>query len=584
MAKTIYYKGFQMLPVIVRRSLKGALMMAVFTALGGNAMAQALAPAQGTANPGRVEQQFPALKQQPDNTPAIEVKTKNIEAAPKGAEKVSFTLTELHVDGATVYSRQDLASVYGGDIGHKITLAQLYDIAGRITLKYRNDGYILTQVVVPPQHISHGVARLRVVEGYVDRVNVQGARGHEQGLIESYARGLSRGTPLNVHDMERALLLVNDLPGVKARSILSPSKTKVGAADLTVIVTRKPYDLEFDANNFGTKYLGPYQLGASAALNSVLGLNERITGQTVYAPGAHLTPELMYYALGYLQPVGPYGTTVALNASYTDTNPGFRLKPFDVDGKSNYEGVTVAHPFIRSRQLNLSGHVTVDFRDVKTEDNIEPTRKDRIRTLRVGGKIDYLDTLFGRAAYNSADLELSQGLGLFGATDGGADTSRPGANDTFTKFNAELQRLQRVVPDVNLLLGATGQVSADKLFTSEEFGLGGQSYGRGYDPSEIIGDHGIAGKAELQWENPMRLSFLDTWQGYGFYDIGQTWTKDATVLADKRNSLASTGLGVRSSFTEGTGFDAYVAFPLTRDVATQSGRNPRVFVGLSQKF
>jgi hemolysin activation/secretion protein len=581
-------KEFQMVTVS-RASLKKALVFTLFSTTCaincGFAMAQSTAPAQSTANPARVEEQFPLALKPTDTAPPVVVRPRPAQAAPKGAEKVTFTLRDLKIEGASVYSEQELAALSAGDIGHKISLARLYDIAGEMTLKYRNDGYILTQVVIPPQHIAGGVARLRVVEGYVDQVHIEGGRDSERGLIESYASHIANNGPLNVHDMERSLLLINDLPGVKARSILSPSKTKVGAADLTVIIDRKPYNVQLDANNFGTKYLGPYQLGAAAALNSLLGQNERITAQVVYAPGAHMNSELMYYALGYAQPVGPYGTTLSFNYSHSDTDPGFHLKQFEVDGLSDFIAVTVDHPFIRSRQLNVNGHITFDARDVQTVDNIEPTRNDKIRTVRVGGKVEYLDTLFGRAAFNTGTLEITRGLGVFDASDSrDANTSRPGADDGFTKFNAELQRLQRIIPSVNLLVGVTGQQSNDELFSSEEFGLGGQGYGRGYDPSEVIGDRGVAGKLEAQWEDPVHFNFVNNWQTYGFYDIGQVWTKNSTTLADKRNSLASTGLGLRGTFTAGTGVEAYVAFPLTRDVATQSGRNPRFFLGLNQKF
>jgi hemolysin activation/secretion protein len=581
-------KDFQMVAASHSR-LKRALFIALFSstcAAGvGMAMAQSTAPAQSTANPARVEQQFPLATKASDTAPPVIVRPRAVQVAPKGAEKVTFILHGLHVDGATVYSQQDLAALYQDDVGHKITLAHLYEIAAEITQKYRNDGFILTQVVVPPQHIAHGVAHLRVVEGYIDQIHIEGGRDSERGLIQSYVANLSDGGALNVHQMERALLLVNDLPGVKARSILSPSKTKTGAADLTLIIDRKPYNAEIDVNNFGTKYLGPYQLGGALALNSLLGQNERFTGQIVYAPGAHLNSELMYYAFGYMQPIGPYGTTLSFNYSHSDTDPGYHLKQFDVEGRSDYIGLTVDHPFIRSRQLNVNGHVTLDARDVQTADNIEATRTDKIRALRVGGKVEYLDTLFGRAAYNTGTLEIAQGLAAFDASESrDANTSRSGADDNFTKFNAELQRLQRIVPSVNLLMGVTGQESNDMLFSSEEFGLGGQAYGRGYDPSEVIGDRGVAGKVEVQWENPVRLNFANTWQTYGFYDVGTVWTKNSTTVADQRNSLASTGLGVRGTFVTGTGIEAYVAFPLTRDVATQSGKNPRFFLGLNQKF
>ena len=486
-----------------RLLLKPATLIAVLAGLNTAAMAQVtLRPEAGSANPGRVGTQIqpPVAAPEAPNTP-VEVRRAPVASAPAGADTVHFVLNRLTVEDVTAYAPEQLEPLYAARLHHSVSLADLYAIAAEITRKYRNDGYILTQVVVPPQTIADGNVRLKVVEGFVNEIAVEGVKDFEQEQITGYARQLADHAPLNVRDLERALLLINDLPGVKARSVLSPSRTVTGAADLTIIVTRKVVDAEIDFNNYGTKYLGPYQAGASVALNSALGLNERITGQTVYAPGAHFDPELQYYALGYLQPIGPYGTTVELDGSYTRTNPGFTLKQFNTIGNAEYGGLTVAQPFIRSRQTNLTGRLIVDERDVDTANTLEDNRKDRIRTVRVGGKYETLDTYLGQGAYNMADLQLTQGLGRFGATDGGADTSRPGADQGFTKLNLELQRLQRLAPSFNLLLGATGQVAANKLTTTEQFGVGGQDYGRGYDPSEIIGDHGVAGKAELQWEN-----------------------------------------------------------------------------------
>lgn len=569
--------------IVTKRSLA---LSAALVCVSATAMAQVNArPEAGSANPGRVETQIqpPVAPQEAPSAP-VEVRQAPIQNAPAGADKVRFTLNHLTVEGNTVYGQDQLASLYAGRLHRTVSLADIYAIAGDITRKYRNDGYILTQVVVPPQTIKTGNVRLRVVEGFVNQITVEGVKGYEQEQILSYARSLGNNGPLNVKDMERALLLINDLPGVRARSVLSPSRTQTGAADLTIIVNRKLADAELDFNNYGTKYLGPYQIGASAALNSALGLNERITAQTVYAPGAHFDPELQYYALGYMMPVGPYGTTFELDGSYTRTNPGYILKEFNTVGNSEYGALTVAQPFIRSRQTNLTGRLIVDERDVDTANDLDSDRKDRIRTVRAGAKFETLDSLLGEGAYNMADVQISQGLGFFGSTTGGLNTSRPGADEGFTKLNAEIQRLQRLAPSFNLLLGATGQVSDAKLTTTEQFGIGGQDYGRGYDPSEIIGDHGVAGKAELQWVNPLKLDYIDDWQAYGFYDVGRTWVRDAVTTGDRQNSLASTGLGLRGTLSTATSWNTLVAFPLTRDVQTQGGTHPRVFFGLSQRF
>jgi hemolysin activation/secretion protein len=570
-------------------ALKSALFLLAGTAFAftatGSASAQILPQAQGIASPGRVQDQIPSMQTTGESaSPNIDVRASQPESAPPGASKVTFVLKGIHIDGVSAYSQAEIRPVYAHELGRKISLADLYGIAAALTRKYRDDGYILTQVIVPAQTISAaGTPRLRVVEGYVDSVTIKGTKGHEAGLIESYADHLVNNIPLNERDLEHWLLLINDLPGVRARSILSPSPDKTGAAQLTIIVTRKPYDVEVDANNYGTKYLGPYQLGTSAALNSIFGLNERITGQVVYAPGAHMTPELMYYAGGYMMPVGPWGTTVQLDANYTHTAPGYSLRPFSVQGNEEFVDAILTQPFIRSRRLNLTGNVTMDERDVNTNDNIEDTRKDRIRAVRFGAKADYLSTWVA-PAYNSANFEVAQGINAFGATGGTLNSSRPGADASFTKLDAEVQRLQRIVDHVNVLVAGEGQLTNNPLLTTEQFGIGGQDYGRGYDPSEILGDDGLVGKAELQWDTPFVLPYFSTYQTFLFFDGGEVFNKNALIADERHESLTSTGIGWRSTFQFGTSLDATLAFPLNREVQTQGNRDPRIFIGLSQKF
>jgi hemolysin activation/secretion protein len=379
------------------------------------------------------------------------------------------------------------------------------------------------------------------------------------------------------------MLLVNDLPGVSARGVLSPSATQTGAADLTVIVERDPFEGMVGIDNYGSRYLGPVQATASASANSLLGLNEKITGQVVTTPMNGVHPELSYIGLNYLQPVFSYGTTIEAFGSKTLTSPGFDLKQFDVDGKSDLLGLTVRHPFIRSRELNLTGRTTFDYRNVDSENNLEPTREDRIRAFRVGGRLEAIDTLLS-AAYNVFDLELAHGVDVLNSSQKGDFTSRADADPDFYKVSVEMQRLQRLTQSVNMLVGVTGQWANSPLYSAEEIGFGGISYGRGYDPSEILGDDGIGGKVELQWNEPYKISYLETYQLFGFYDVGKVFNKDATTSSQKVDSLASTGFGFRTTLPKAIDAGAMLAFPLTADPQTEDKDKARLLFTLSKKF
>jgi len=405
-------------------------------------------------------------------------------------------------------------------------------------------------------------------------------------LVRNYATRIKIKNALNTNDLERALLLINDLPGISARGILNPSPTKAGAADLIIIIERKAYDAQIGIDNHGTRYLGPVQLSAYGSTNSALGQNERITAQFVNAGIEERFHELLYGALTYEQPVWTYGSTVTLGFRHTNTNPGFNLKQFDVEGWSTNMSAEFMHPFIRSRARNLNGRIRFDHNNITTKNNIpvDPTRKDRVRALRLGGTLETIDHFLG-VGYNILDAEFSKGLGILGANnEGDLDMSRPAADPSFEKMTAEIQRLQRVTSEVNLLLATKGQISNKALLSSEEFGVGGLEYGRGYDSSEIIGERGLSGKVELQWNEPHKFSILDDYQLYSFYDAGTVWNEDATTSAEKRDTITSAGLGIRADFSKTTTAGFMLAFPLNREPQTDNNKSPRVYINLYHRF
>ncbi len=547
----------------------------------------------GIADPGRAGERLQDEVVMPQVTPDIDVKQMQLVNAPAGADKIVFKFGGLSIKGNTVYSEAELAPLYSGKIGETVSLADVYAIANQLTLKYRNDGYILTQVVVPPQTIESGIAKLQVVEGFIDKIVVQPGEGEGDyaiANIKEYAAQISKGGPANVKKLERELLIINDLPGVKARSILSPSKATPGAADLLIIVERKPYDALVSVDNYGSRYLGPTQLTGAATLNSILGLNEAITAQVVTAPIMLWDDnELTYGSLGYEMPVGPWGTKISGLISITNTEPGFDLRDFDVHGRSELIQLKATHPFIRARSENLIGRLLFDARDVKSKNNIEVARIDHIRALRAGARYEFLDQLLG-VGFNVVDLEISKGLDILNSSEeGDINMTRALADPQATKAELQLQRLQRITESVNLLIEGRGQLASNALLSSEEFGIGGISNGRGYDPSEIVGDDGVSGRLELQWKNPGNLqvntnNLVEKYQLFGFYDIGKVWNTDATTSEDKQNSLASVGAGVRVGFQQGFSGGLAVAFPLTREVQTRDGHSPKVYFNLNKEF
>ncbi len=539
------------------------------------------------ADPARIGQDLldqDALPELSREAPAS-AKPRFVQNAPAGAEHIKLTLEKLMVEGVHIYSDADLSYIYEGFIGKEITLEDVYAISNEITNKYRSDGYILTQAVVPPQTIDDGQVTLRVVEGFIDQILIEGEPiPSAEKRIRDYAEKIRGENIVDAKILEHYLLLINDLPGVKARSVLSPSKTVVGASDLMIIIERDRYDAQASFSNNGSRFLGPYQGLYRGSYNSLFGFNEKISGTVAVSGDKERVDELLFGSLSYEQPISETGTLLRLTGSYTSTEPGADLDEFDVEGRSRFIQGTVIHPFIRSRTTNFTGRFGFDFRHVTSSNDLEATRKDRISSFRLGTTYQFIDTFLG-VGVNALDLEISHGVGLFGASGrNDSNLTRAEGNSRYHKAELSLQRLQRVAPKLNLLLAGQAQLASSALLSSEEFGVGGASFGRGYDSSEIVGEDGFAGKIELQWRQPKDIQHINDYQLYTFYDAGRVFNKDATTSDGKRDSLASTGFGVRADITQDFQAGFGVAFPLTRRVDATNDRGPRYFFNLTHKF
>lgn len=546
-------------------------------------MSPAFAQVPSSAEPSRAKNQITPIEQavSPDIVNNVTSGPVIIEA-PKGAEKVKFTLKSVNVTGDSVYSDAQLSQIWSDKIGQTITLADVYGFAQELTVKYRNDGYILTQVVVPEQTISGGNVTLRVVEGFVDKVTIQGTTRSNIGYLQGFAENLRAERPLNAKTLERYVLIMNDLAGMNTRAVLTPSATVAGASDVTLIVGQKSYDFFGQVDNRGSRYLGPIQLNAGMRINNPTGLFDSVSLQYVRDPAHHeMDSELDYFALSYSVPLNYYGTKLTVGGGITSTQPGYTLDPLDVHGNAKTVSIEVSHPVMRTRNESLYVALKYNYLNSYRKDNVSAAPvEDRLSVFRLAGTYQLTDRFVG---INTINLELSKGMKFLASDKGDANMTRALGDPQFFKATLEISRLQRLTSMFDLYGSVTGQTTPDTLLASEEFGVGGVNYGSAYDSSEITGEKGVAGRLELRANNPIETP-LRLMQLYGFYDAGKVWDTDNATPADRERSLTDTGMGVRANFNDNFAGTFEAALPLTRDVATQGDRDLRFFGSLTAKF
>ncbi len=535
-------------------------------------------PAQlpGSVDPGRLQQRF-ETPPQPRAAPEPLLPEGERKLSPEEASKIRFTLSAIKLTGNTVFSEADLLDIYQPYLGREVSLADIYKIAEAITARYRNAGYVLAKAAPPAQRVENGVVQIQVVEGVIGKVTLEGRVPENRKLLDAYLQKITGSMPLKNEDLERYVLLINDLPGIAAKAVLIPSFDTPGATDLVVQLSEDRWDAALTLDNRGTEFIGPVQVRLQGGLNNALGHYERISAQFVTTRN---TNELRFLDFGYAQPVGSEGTVLGLSGNISWSNPGGSLRPFDVEGQNRSFSASVSHPWIRSRRKNVSFLGSLTYKNTITDLRSSPLTEDRLRVLRLGATADFSDSFRG---VNLFGAEIAQGLDILNASgSGGFFRTRQGGREDFTKIAGNAMRIQQFTDLLRAVIGVNGQYSFSQLFASEEFGYGGVPFGHAYDPSHITGDHGLAARAEGQFKLPFTHEILTSTELYTFYDIGSVWHIDDNARG-KRDSAASLGAGVRFALQNRLYGYLEVADPLTASVPTRGdeGNSPRFFFSLT---
>jgi hemolysin activation/secretion protein len=510
------------------------------------------------AQPGRERQQVAPPQPGPLAQPIGGTISLPSTVAPPGAESIMLTVSRIVITGATVYGEQDFAPLYADLIGHEVPLAAIYDLAGRITVKYGAAGYVLSRAVVPPQNFGrHGaVVRIQVVEGYVDNVVWPVEKlARYRDFFTDYTNRIVADRPANIRTLERYLLLANDLPGLKFATTLKPSPTHPNASTLIVEVTEKRIDAIARIDNRGTHARGPWQYLGSATLNNIIGAHEAFTATWA---GTFQLEELQYLAASYRQVLNSEGLTGFINASYGFGRPGTDLlRSLDYRTRSTVVEAGLSYPVLRTREKNLTltalGFMTND-------DSFElgaPFTRDRLRGFRVKADADWADSFLG---INQVNATFSQGIHGLGSTDNAnpngplpplpTPSTNAGRVD-FDKIEGTITRTQPLFANFSAFLAAYGQYAFTPLLISEQCSYGGRFFGRAFDPSQLLGDHCWAVLGELRFDIPTGIKQLTRAQLYAYADHGETYNINPAAGTPMHQQGSSVGAGGRVEW-EGT--------------------------------
>lgn len=555
-----------------------ATLSIISLALLASAAAHAAPPVPDAGQVTRELQKQPELVV-PKAVPPLRVEG---EAAPKGAASsdVRIAVQSIRVTGNQVFTAAELEALVADLAGAERSLAELNAGAARITAYYRERGYVVARAYLPAQDIKDGAVVVNVLEGVLDQQRVTNKSRLPDARANGYLGGVKQGDVLQAQQVDRALLLLADTPGVGgARAALQPGAS-VGTTDLLVeLDPAQAYAASLDADNYGNRYIGEYRVGAALALNSPLNLGDLLSFRLL------TSGDLMRYArLAYQVPVGVSG--LKLGGAYADTRYklGKEFASLQAHGTASSTSVYASYPFLRSQMANLSGTLTWENKKLVDQTDSPASHVDKkVRLATVGLAGSRQDALLG-GGLTAFEASLARGDLAMDAASLALDAAPASAqsNGSFTKLAYTLNRLQRVSDSDTLFLSLAGQRASKNLNSSEKFSLGGASGVRAYPQGEGSGDQGWLATVEV------RHSLTSQLQGVLFYDAGSVdISHNPYAAGDNSRSIAGAGLGLNGQYGR-LQFRTSVAWRTSGGQPTSEPasvkRNPRWWVQASLPF
>jgi hemolysin activation/secretion protein len=495
-------------------------------------------------------------------------------------------------DDARILSEADRRVALGDLVGKHITPRQLCDIRDRLAERVFKH-WILARVIIPPQVASAGLVKFQILPARIVSVRFDGDDiGPAQKMVEGYLNHLRHQDAFNLNDVQKWLLLVNDIPGVGAVARIVHS-TAPGAPpeglDLLVTLRRTSINESGMVANTNAPELGPWTGLARVDFNSFTSLGER-TSLVVDTTLGNFR-ETIFQILESAR-LGESGLFGQASFAYAHSRPGNVLAPLDLTGESYTGSFEIDYPLIRLQRETLILASGMDFvNQTTTFPPDRPIADDALRIVwvRADGSLAATDRPWGDTLVSTAadlSVQVRKGLEILGASEAGAPAlSRPGGFADAWVVRGEghgsvrLAPAQGRWPALTLTTHMIGQWADRPLLSYEQQAIGNLTIGRGYDPAAAAGDEVIAGeiKAEV---GPLKVGKRVRAAPYGFYDEAYVAYLGSGIQDVTLRSLGG-GLELRIPYDrrdDSIRMDLGYAKPLDRPVAFAVKKPPERFL------
>ena len=345
-----------------------------------------------------------------------------------------------------------------------------------------------------------------------------------------------------------------------------------GAIVLKVEADRDRFDLSGVVHNRGPETTGDWQAAFIGGVNDAPVIGGRV--EALFA--SSITPDQfgdqLFGRLSWKRLIHGSGTVLTLSGETGASLPRVAGTVIEVDSDTWRGRIDIEHPVIRARKRNLYLTAAFDVGEVTLDQSGFGDAEERVAAFELGVRGELIGVLNG---VSNGEIRLRRGVDILGATPrGSASALRRSGSPNFYAVTASLQRYQPIIDRVALFATLKGQYADRSLLSLEEYAAGDATFGRGFDPVEIIGDSGFGGSVELDYSRDAPDDWLPEWidgrwRAYGFYDFAAIRNRGGGAPGNPKSAqIQSVGGGVQLIWKDRASIEFEGAAPLVETPGT----------------
>ncbi|ABM04129.1 Polypeptide-transport-associated domain protein, ShlB-type [Psychromonas ingrahamii 37] len=499
---------------------------------------------------------------------------------PSGAP---FSITKLLITGNTLFDTETLHALVVQAEGQSMPLNRLEALIAAIPAYYSGKNYPLVRVVIPAQVVRDGIVRVEVIEGRYGDISLNDSSQVQSQLLQSALAPLETGQLINQTPLNRTLLLLSDVPGVKVKGLLKPGKSK-GTTDLIVTTVQSGPSVtgNITLDNNGSSYTGNTRIAGSVFFVNQLHHGD-VLSISILSAGANMN----YGRLSYDTLIDGNGTHLGGEVSALSYKLGEPLEALKAYGSARTASIWAQKPLFRSRDTNVYGKFQLKHLQLRDRVDAIDNRTDRHLNNLTASLDGNIRDNFLVGAITVWKLEANIGwLGFDDPVAQSNDAQTAKTDGRYEKWIASIGRLQGLTTKDMLYFNVAGQWAGDNLDSSQKFSAGGAYTVRGYETGAISGDSGYTGT--IEWRHELFSNENQRWQGIAFIDTAylkinkDLWPE---ASADNTATLSGTGVGVNWTGPQDWSAQLHVATPIgTRPALLEDTANYRAWAEIARRF